>query len=206
METIQEKYEFWSNAVTQGKGFETIGVDDIPSNGTELSLAGHFYRIIHSGERVSIPQNGDSELVAKKARDGSHVYSLAYASITEAEKVSNFGGIASYANMANFSLSEARVEELQGLIAYLQAQDVEVVLALSPYHPPLFADLKNEHLGYSEAEAATRDVADVNGALLIGSFDPQQNSCEEHEFYDGMHPKESCMLKVLRGDETVNPP
>jgi len=32
---------------------------------------------------------------------------------------------------------------------------------------------------------------------VIGSFDPRRSGCDETEFLDGVHPRESCIHRVL---------
>ena len=32
---------------------------------------------------------------------------------------------------------------------------------------------------------------------IVGSYDPSKLGCEDKDFYDGLHPKSSCMKKIF---------
>jgi hypothetical protein len=51
---------------------------------------------------------------------------------------------------------------------------------------------------FLKIEDQFRKIAKQNNIQLIGSYDPKRVGCNESEFYDGMHPKESCMKKVIK--------
>ena len=118
--------------------------------------------------------------------------------MTEEEKVDGFPEVASYANMELFVAGEPEISALESLIRYFRNNDVEVVLVLSPYHPDLFLELSASNPAYAEAEWILREIAADTGVALLGSFDPKQIPCIGSQFYDGMHPKESCMETLLK--------
>jgi hypothetical protein len=48
-----------------------------------------------------------------------------------------------------------------------------------------------------ETEAAFRKLAKDLQVEILGSYNPKTAGCNSSEFYDGMHPKESCMRKIV---------
>ena len=50
---------------------------------------------------------------------------------------------------------------------------------------------------YAEIEGRFIDLANDLGLRLLGSYDPNKVGCLEQEFFDGMHPRGSCMAKAL---------
>ena len=52
-------------------------------------------------------------------------------------------------------------------------------------------------LYFLELEQKFRDIAFQQEIQIIGSYDPNIVGCTSDEFYDAMHPKESCMQKVV---------
>ena len=52
---------------------------------------------------------------------------------------------------------------------------------------------------FLEIEKRFRQFSKEHNIEIIGSYDPVQIGCDENEFYDGMHPKSSCMTAVFNG-------
>ena len=194
--SIRAEYEFWAGILDEGKDFAAVNISDFPSQQIDEPLASRLYRLV--AMPMPVPENADPELIAKKAQDGSQIYDVGYVALTESEKVDGFPNIASYSNMEQFVAGEREISALKSLIQYLHNNDVEVVLVLSPYHPDLFLELSASNPAYAEAEWNLRKISADTGVALLGSFDPVQISCVGSQFYDGMHPKASCMEKVLR--------
>jgi hypothetical protein len=40
-------------------------------------------------------------------------------------------------------------------------------------------------------------LADSLGITVLRSYNPRSVNCEKNEFFDGLHPKESCVSKIL---------
>lgn len=207
--SIGAEYAFWDRILDEGQGLDTVSLADLPSQRRDESLAGRLYRVL--AEPMPAPENGNPELIAKKSQDGSLVYEVGYVALTEEEKVVGFPGQASYSNMDRFVVGERELSALNRLIRYFLENDIEVVLVLSPYHPGLFDELSENFPGYAEAEWNHRKIAADIGVELFGSYDPSQIPCAASEFYDGMHPKESCMEKLWKrgakiGDGVLDAP
>ena len=71
------------------------------------------------------------------------------------------------------------------------------MLVLSPYHPNLYRRIKNERPIYLEIENNFRNLAKKYNVEIIGSYNPDITDCKDSEFYDGMHPKDICMQKII---------
>ena len=194
--SIRAEYEFWAGILDEGKDFAAVNISDLPSQQIDEPLASRLYRLV--AMPMPVPENADPELIAKKAQDGSHIYDVGRVALTESEKVDGFPGIASYSNMEEFVAGEREISGLQSLTQYLHNNDVEVVLVLPPYHPGVFSELSGTYPEYAEAESKLREIAADTGVALLGSFDPKKVSCSGSEFYDGFHPKESCMKTLLK--------
>jgi hypothetical protein len=72
------------------------------------------------------------------------------------------------------------------------------VLILSPYHPKTFNAMEKNRPEFLQLEKTFRDIAAQTGVEIIGSYNPNIAQCDKGEFFDGMHPKASCMLKILK--------
>ena len=55
---------------------------------------------------------------------------------------------------------------------------------------------------FLEIEEWYKEFANSNDIRIIGSYDGHSTGCEEDEFYDGMHPKGSCIQRLfVQGNE-----
>lgn len=84
---------------------------------------------------------------------------------------------------------------------YLKAQDIEIVLYLTPYHPVVYPFLIQNEKYYNvvKAEEFFRDVAKEYGLKVAGSYDPDQCGLSNADFLDGMHLRRESVERILRG-------
>lgn len=83
----------------------------------------------------------------------------------------------------------------EGLIGYLQAQGVEVMLYLPPYSPMMYNYIESEeqfHIAL-QVEEEIRQMAVRRGAALYGSYDPAGCGLEMTDLYDIYHVKTEKM-------------
>jgi hypothetical protein len=137
-----------------------------------------------------IPESRD-----KIRRDGSRVYNLAYANKNQKEISAEFNDLLNYA-MTNYDYSKES-QEIFGRFIDTYSKNLNVVLVLSPYHPDLYERMKIERPIYLEIESNFRDFSKLHGVKIIGSYNPFRVECTSKDFYDGMHPNDLCMEKVL---------
>jgi hypothetical protein len=73
---------------------------------------------------------------------------------------------------------------------------------LTPYHPELYPELVSKYTGYATAEQVFIELANQQGVVISGSYNPQKADCKSNDFFDGMHPKEECLSRVLKSRGT----
>ena len=98
--------------------------------------------------------------------------------------------------MTNYDYSKES-QEIFGRFIDAYSKNHNVVLVLSPYHPDLYERMKIERPIYLEIESNFRDFSKLHGVKIIGSYNPFRVECTSKDFYDGMHPNDLCMEKVL---------
>ena len=125
------------------------------------------------------------------------MYNVAYASKTQAEIARGFDLLMEYA-MNPFEPSGASLAVFERFVRY-SSRRARVILVLSPYHPELYARMKREGAHFLKAEAEFREMAARCGIQIVGAYDPGQAGCGAMEFFDGMHPADTCMEKLLSG-------
>lgn len=154
-------------------------------------------RLFESVNSVSlIPENEEHESRAKKASDGFHIYDLNIATRSAEQIERGFDALLNY-SMGSYEYSYALEEQYMQLISFLKARDIEVTIVLTPYHPDLYERILSEKPIYQEIERAIRVLGNEARVGVLGSYDPNPVGCRSDEFYDGMHPKSSCMKKVI---------
>ncbi|MEC8147383.1 MAG: DUF1574 family protein, partial [Pseudomonadota bacterium] len=152
-------------------------------------------RYLWLGNKHVLPINGEIETRAKKAYDGSHIYNESF--VNQADNIrEGFPRLINYA-MKNFDYDIESIEKLENFILYLKSNNVTVTLILSPYHPKLYQLMRTQKPKFLEIEAWYREFAKRNDIRIIGTYDGNTMGCKENEFYDGMHPKKSCMQKLF---------
>lgn len=151
---------------------------------------------------MKIPENDQPEIKAKKRSDGSHIYDTVYVSKTQNDIERGFNDLIKYKVLGNYSDNNEYIEREKAKNDFInlimqQKRKRNVVLILSPYHPKLFLRMKQEVPYILEIEKTFKEIAKLTGVKIIGSYNPITCGCTFEDFYDGMHPKESCMNKIL---------
>jgi hypothetical protein len=130
----------------------------------------------------------------KRSIDGVIVYTTEYMNKSQAEIKTGFDALLKY-SMAPYTYSEDRQVLFEKLIQSLEGYEVHIVL--SPYHPVFFSQMMAENPIFSEMESNFRSLANQQGIAILGSYNPVSVGCIADDFYDGMHPNETCMRKVF---------
>lgn len=139
--------------------------------------------------------DANPELIDKIRKDGSRVYNIEYENTTQSAIELEALNALNYA-MLNYKYSEGNKTQLEFLLRNLK-NDYKVFLILSPYHPKVYKAMQEKNMVYLQIEQMYKDIATRTGVHIVGSYNPAQVGCSKFEFYDGMHPKESCMKKLL---------
>ena len=140
--------------------------------------------------------DGRHEALAKRSSDGVMVYDQSFANKTQDQIEAGFEHLLTY-QIATYQHSSEYKEKYISLIKYLKRNDIEVSIVLSPYHPGLFARMTLEMPLYVVLEDEIRQLGKTLNVAVLGSYDPASVGCGAGEFYDGMHPRQSCMAKTI---------
>ena len=164
---------------------------------TKESLAALYKRYINVDD-------GDIEYLESDAplhdydiirKDGSRVYNKKYASRTQKDLVANMDSWIEY-SMSSYSDSKQLINTFTALLDHYN-KNYEVILLLSPYHPLAYEKILERKQIIIEVEDRIRTIANSRGIQVIGSYDPSKSNCSNEEFYDGAHPKDVCIHRIM---------
>jgi len=133
-------------------------------------------------------------------RDGSRVYERESYKRSLAEvraSALNDGRPPAYSLAGYQRISPDVLAILDAVIRKYQS-NVKIALLLSPYHPITFKMIADRYPMVNEAEAVVRALAAKYNLKLVGSYDPAAAGCVETEFFDGLHPMDSCIRKIIQ--------
>jgi len=100
-------------------------------------------------------------------------------------------------SMDKYEFSEQYYNQFKSFVNYVvNVHNKKVILILSPYYPPSYELTIKEKPFYKDLEDKFRELSKNLNIQIIGSYDATKIPCEEREFYDYMHPKKSCMIKI----------
>jgi peptidoglycan/LPS O-acetylase OafA/YrhL len=196
-QSISELYDYWNSQMQlnlkpmQYWGTSARVSKEIVKN-NHLNSLRNFLMLYNDRK---LPFNGQNESIDKKAYDGSHIYNQSYANKTLSIDKKH-SSVLNYA-MKEFEYSYDSIKKLESFVAYLKSNSVNVTFVLSPYHPEIYQQMKRQKPLFLEIEHWYRKFAEKNNISIIGSYDGKSFGCKENEFYDGMHPKNSCMQKLF---------
>lgn len=101
-------------------------------------------------------------------------------------------------SMNDYEFSDEYYTLYKSFINYLSnVYKKKVILVLSPYHHPSYQLTVQTKPFYLDAENKFRELSKETNIKLVGSYDASLTFCDSKEFYDHMHPKNSCMAKIL---------
>lgn len=100
-------------------------------------------------------------------------------------------------SMYNYKFSDEYYEIYKSFIEHLlDVHNKEVILVLPPYYLPSYKLTIKKKPFYLDLENKFKKLSKETNIKIIGSYDASQNLCDDNEFYDSMHPKDSCMKKI----------
>jgi peptidoglycan/LPS O-acetylase OafA/YrhL len=197
--SVEYLWAHWAKLISLNVDLESENYGYFSSNrkyyAPREKFSATLYDSINLGEQL-IAKDGENSIVGKKAYDGFHIYDKQYISTEESEIVSDFDRLLNY-KINNYK-HDANLElQFRALVSWLVKNGIEVHLVLSPYHPELYERMIQEKPIYLSLETMFKQIGNDLGVNVIGSYDPNVVGCVVSDFYDGMHPKELCMEKVL---------
>lgn len=193
--TSEKMYKYWSKQMMTPLN---INADSFYSSHEETSVMSpvqKFYFAINKNSSA-IALNDQTEPVAKKAYDGSHIYNETYIALSPDEIEQDFSSLLLY-SMGDYSDNQEARTIFRNLIQWLKLKGIDTTLVLTPYHPKLFQMMVNRKPIFLQVEEDFRRLSDNLDIDIIGSYNPNNLGCGAHEFYDGMHPKKSCLQKMF---------
>jgi peptidoglycan/LPS O-acetylase OafA/YrhL len=100
-------------------------------------------------------------------------------------------------SMYKYKFSDEYYEIYKSFIEHLtDVHNKEVVLVLPPYYLPSYKLTIEEKPFYLDLEAKFKKLSKETNIKIIGSYDASLVPCDDNEFYDSSHPKDSCMKKI----------
>lgn len=194
----EDLYAHWRDEIIKGSI-----IKDLESGrylgGNEIVELDHplqkLYWLFHDDIEL-ISKDGNVEAIAKKSYDGLHIYNKKSVALSSSVIERKFDNDLNYSMSKYEHDSEAKADYIQ-LIQWLQLNGIEVSLILSPYHPKLYERIESEKPIYIAIEKEFRNLGKDLNLKVIGSYDPSRVGCEASDFYDGMHPKDSLMSKLV---------
>ncbi len=100
-------------------------------------------------------------------------------------------------SMYQYKFSDEYYEIYKSFIEHLtNVHNKEVILVLSPYYLPSYKLTVQEKPFYLDLESKFKKLSKETNIKIIGSYDASSVPCDDNEFIDGMHPKDSCMKKI----------
>ncbi len=85
----------------------------------------------------------------------------------------------------------------EDFVRYLEAQCVEVVFFLPPFHPITFDRLRSRYPSVQEVERYLRRFAAAEHIPVLGSYDPGLYGLHSTDFFDGSHAHSRGLEKIL---------
>ena len=127
-------------------------------------------------------------------RDGKRVYG----NLRKQEKLKKLKAKVIKYSMLNYKFSNENFNNYKNFIKYLvKVHQKKVILIMSPYHSPSYKLSIKEIPHYLIVEKKVQALGQDMNVRVIGSYNPNKIPCNDNEFYDYMHPKESCMNKIV---------
>ena len=134
--------------------------------------------------------------------DGSHVYDRTY--IKSSKTLASYIADVGYKLSGNF-YDEDVIGIFKNLIELYQKNGAKVAFVLTPYHKCVFSAENEKNWSYlREVEKRTQSLATEGKIAIYGSYDPEKIGCTEDEFFDFMHPRRSCLAKIIFGQSSAD--
>jgi len=192
--SIYSKFLYWNDAISQGNTLISSKISPQVKQNLVLSPIQELYTKVNRS--VIYPSSSNVESMQKKTNDGFHIYDERYVNKSQSEIINGFDQAINYID-PNLRNDLGRLKQLKSFIMFLQHNKITVHLVLSPFHPELYKRIKKDKPKILEMEETFKNIAIECNIKIFGSYNPEKNQCEVSDFYDGMHPKESGMIKIL---------
>lgn len=191
--SVKDEFEYALRVISNTSSFKYS-----INNSTQIQNPFFFelYKSVNVFYSKHINMDEKSGIYDKIRNDGSRIYNSTYSNLNLIEKRKGFQDIIKY-SMQNFKFSKKNYDNFSKLIDYIKNKKIKIFLVLSPYHPELYAKIKSEKSQFLISESIFNSMANEKSIEIIGSYNPEKCSCSEIDFFDGMHPKDSCINNII---------
>lgn len=119
----------------------------------------------------------------------------------EAARAQSLQRAKKFENKAGSPITDDNLVALGKLVKFLHAKGVQVAFAFTPHHPTYWKTISTTPYGKNMAniEETIRRWAPENGAVMVGSFNPETVGCAEENFRDYIHVwHEKCLKDIFQ--------
>ena len=129
--------------------------------------------------------------------DGSRAHSNEFIKSRRKLKVDGISGNQNYKIIPGKWYSENTIEVFTQFVLYLK-KNFKVAFVMIPYHPEVWNFSEQPVVTAMKiVELKVHEIAKSVGIQVIGSYDPSKNYCSNEDFYDGAHPKDVCITRIM---------
>lgn len=202
-ERYKESHQFMQVALKNDRGSDTDKILLLWGKYINLINPDYFYRSLTYMKKI-VPEMTEAPLVVYDKGinspvllpDGSLVYSKEEIEASKTREIP-VGGIPYKVKNSGTQYSIEAIEQFTKMVNYLQAKKIEVIFLMTPYHINVWSG-RNSLTAKSliDVESRIKLLAQELGVRVLGSYDPQILGCDKNEFFDQMHPKVSCLLRI----------
>ena len=100
--------------------------------------------------------------------------------------------------MSPYIYSKEKEELFVKLIDYLIINKKEVTLVMVPFYEESYDSTLAQSNLIFKIEQLFKKLAKDKDLNIIGSYNPKILNCSKNEFYDDIHPTESCQMKIFK--------
>jgi hypothetical protein len=139
-------------------------------------------------------------------KDGSRIFNGLYINKTKnsINTVSENDAHSKYKIIANSFSQDEAIKIFKKLVRHLKISKINIVFVLTPYHHSVWNYPSQSIVRSIELiEKKVHEIAEQYKARVIGSYNPINIGCLENEFYDSIHPMDTCLIK-LESNMTVH--
>tara|TARA_B100001057_G_C22813870_1_gene936541 strand:- start:666 stop:1727 length:1062 start_codon:yes stop_codon:yes gene_type:complete len=122
--------------------------------------------------------------------DGSYLYPSSFN-----KKKNKFEKYSNYYIVENVWYDQRAVNDFIELLNYLNNQ-YEIRFILTPYHHNIWNNYQPTTQAMIETENIVKDISNILSVDIVGSFNPEKFNCDPNEFYDEMHVRKECLIKI----------
>ncbi|MCJ8274805.1 MAG: hypothetical protein MJK04_36065 [Psychrosphaera sp.] len=188
MDKISAKWQLYTNLLNLEYfllSIENIGVGSIPTlDSTEKFQKAPASFVIDKGLKdiVLLP-------------DGGLVYGSKFLAKTINPQIKKGGAV--YKLTEEKAISEDALQLFSYLVTNIAKNNITVVILMTPYHQNVWADKEAiTTKALVEVETRLKILGKQQNIRILGSYNPHTIGCKPNEFFDYMHPKDSCVAKI----------